>query len=274
MQLGAEVTRISNYSSSPCGVTSDTGGCVSGDDYGRRGSCCVCSPVPLSKSPPAGGAVIPTAGIQGLSLVPDTGMILGASGRTRSSLIADTSKADLSIWRPSTGMWLSKTAGSNWQETIEHQWGAPGDLPLSGDFDGDGKADLVVWRPETGVWYIRTSENSTTIERQWGISGDIPLSGDFDGDGKTDLVLWRPPTGYWYIKTSSSNWQVSVVHQWGLPGDIPRSVDIDGDGKADLAVWRPSTGYWYIKTSSSNWQETVEIRGGENGDIPLNSLGI
>ena len=52
-------------------------------------------------------------------------------------------------------------------------WGTPGDVPSSGDFDGDAKADLVVFRPSTGIWYVQRSAGGTTT-LNWGASGDYP----------------------------------------------------------------------------------------------------
>ena len=34
-------------------------------------------------------------------------------------------------------------------------WGEPGDVPVPGDYNGNGKIDAAVWRPSTGMWYIR-----------------------------------------------------------------------------------------------------------------------
>lgn len=84
------------------------------------------------------------------------------------------------------------------------QWGLPADVPVTGDFDGDGKADVTVYRPTTGVWYVRvSSQQYREAHVQWGLPGDVPLPADFNGDGAIDFAVWRPSIGTWYVKFAS-----------------------------------------------------------------------
>ena len=56
--------------------------------------------------------------------------------------------------------------------------GAFNDVPVPGDYDGDGKMDIAVWRPGDGVWYIISSKDGSIIYQQWGSDSlnDEPIS--------------------------------------------------------------------------------------------------
>src|SRR5205823_6325703 len=104
-------------------------------------------------------------------------------------------KTDLALWRPTDGTWhIAPSNGTppitpNIAAAQTTQWGLPGDIPITGDFDGDGKADLALWRPVNATWYIIQSTNPTVpLQVQFGFLGDVPVAGDFDGSGKQELA--------------------------------------------------------------------------------------
>jgi hypothetical protein len=175
---------------------------------------------------------------------------------------ATDKKSSFAVWRPSIGTWYATDGATS---SLQHQWGAPTDVPVIGDFDGDGITDVAVFRPSNGTWYITLSSTSQVVVQQWGAPGDIAVPGDYDGDGITDIAVYRPSNGTWYIIQSGN--KQSISRQWGAPGDIVVPGDYDGDLKTDIAVWRPSNGTWYIIQSSNN--QSISQQWGESGDIPV-----
>jgi hypothetical protein len=201
-------------------------------------------------------------------------------------LVADMDgdrRSDLVIWRSTTGTWFWLTSSTNYSYASAgvKQWGDGqwGDIPLLGDFDGDGKADLTVWRSYNGSFYWLTSSTAYNWAyanlRQWGNSTlqDQPMLADLDGDGKVELVVWRPGTGTWFWLTSASLYGTADQVQWGSQyyGDIPLLMDFDGDGRSDIAVWRASSATWYWLPSSKNFDKALYgIRFfGVTGDMPI-----
>ena len=63
--------------------------------------------------------------------------------------------ADLAVWRPSTGGWW--VMGGQWSLQVTQNWGSSGDVPVQGDYDGDGKTDFAVWRKEESAAWCRRS---------------------------------------------------------------------------------------------------------------------
>jgi uncharacterized delta-60 repeat protein len=178
-------------------------------------------------------------------------------------------KADLSVFRPSTGFWyIARPTGVPSQNFDSTQFGANGDLTVPADYDNDGRTDVAVFRPSDGTWYLLQSTAGFRAA-QFGANGDIPVPGDFDGDGKANLAVFRPSTGAWYIARAtgipSQNFD-SVP--FGANGDKPiAGADFDGDGKSDVTVFRPSDGNWYRLNSSNG--SFVGIHFGTAEDKPV-----
>ena len=151
--------------------------------------------------------------------------------------------ADIAVYRPSTGTWYVRNL-------LAVQFGDAGDIPVPGDYNGDGITDLAVYRPSTGTWYVRN-----LLAVQFGDPGDVPVPGDYDGDGTTDLAVFRPSSTMWLVRN-----QLAV--SFGTADDTLVPGDYNGDGATDIAVYRPATGTWLISNQFS-------LQHGDAGDEPL-----
>ena len=209
-----------------------------------------------------GGTVTVNANqTSGISSIVATGF--GTYGPPPNSDFDGDRKADIAVFRPSTGQWFIVNSSSH--TFVAYTWGGGADIPVTGDYDGDGKSDIAVFRPSTGQWFVINSGTQTGVLYTWGGGADIPVTGDYDGDGKSDIAVFRPSTGQWFIINSGT--QTGVLYTWGGGADIPVTGDYDGDGKSDIAVFRPSTGQWFIINSGT--QTGVLYTWGGGADIPV-----
>lgn len=184
---------------------------------------------------------------------------INVSKQNTTTDLTNDGKAEISVFRASTGVWHLLNSGSGAYSSFG--WGASGDRLAPADFDGDGKADAAVFR--NGTWYIVRSSNNQISIVGFGLAGDLPRPGDFDGDGYADIAVFRPSTGVWYW-LNSSNGQFNAV-QFGQNGDAPLIADFDGDGKSDVSVFR--AGVWYFLRSSNASLGVTQF--GLSGDIPV-----
>lgn len=121
---------------------------------------------------------------------------------------------------PEQRIWIIRFSST--QQTGNFTFGEVDDIPVPGDYNGDGKTDIAVWRPATGTWHIieNLTEGVALVAREvhWGQEHDKVAPGDYDGDGRTDIAVWRPSDGMWYILNSTD---VPFSLHWGLATDIP-----------------------------------------------------
>ena len=85
-------------------------------------------------------------------------------------------KADLAVWRPSTGEWFVQRSEDNSYFSFVFGFGT--DIPAPGDYDGDGKTDAAVFRPSNATWFVQNTTTGTSIQ-QFGLAGDNPVANAF-----------------------------------------------------------------------------------------------
>lgn len=138
-------------------------------------------------------------------------------------------------------MQLSR-AGRPRSDVIDHvfRYGRMEDLPIAGDWDGDGIDSVGVFCE--GRWVLDHNGDGRDHDREltavYGQAGDLPIVGDFDGDGIDEIGVYR--RGVWYID-SNHNREMDAhdkVFELGSPDDRPTVGDWDGDGIDDPGVYR------------------------------------
>ena len=149
---------------------------------------------------------------------------------------------------------LAATAGA--ARALDVDWGQSGDVPVLGDYDGNGTTDIAVYRPSDGAWYVK---DQPPVVQWGGQAGDVPVPGDYDGNGTTDIAIYRASEGVWYVRG-----QPPFVQWGGQAGDVPVPGDYDGNGTTDIAIYRSSVGVWYVKG-----QLPFRQWGGQAGDVPV-----
>ena len=108
---------------------------------------------------------------------------------------------------PAAAALLKRTAqGKPRADLIDHvfHYGTPGDVPITGDWNGDGIRAIGVFRD--GEWTLDLDGDGRFTETDgrytFGQAGDLPVIGDFNGDGVDEIGVYRD--GQWIIDTNGN----------------------------------------------------------------------
>ncbi|NNC91833.1 MAG: hypothetical protein HKN80_05015 [Acidimicrobiia bacterium] len=148
-----------------------------------------------------------------------------------------------------------------WHLRIEGQadrtfwYGAPGDVPLFGDWDGDGLATPGAWRQGAGGGFAYLTNalpaNGAVGVAQFdfffGIPGDQVFVGDWNGDNRDTLGLNRGGRIFLTDTNGSGGEAVPTNYDFffGVAGDRAFGGDADGDGDDGIFLYRETTGLVY-----------------------------
>jgi hypothetical protein len=178
--------------------------------------------------------------------------------------LLETTRADLAaVFR--NGVWYFDFDAEGGTGEDTPSFGAPGDVPVLGDWDTDGTDEMAVFRG--GLWLRDLDDNGGQAEDAitFGIPGDVPVAGDWDGDGTDELAVFR--NGVWFLDLDDAGGVAEEVRVFGIPDDVPVAGDWDGDGTDELAVFRG--GVWYFDLDDAGGPAEKAAAFGIPGDVPV-----
>lgn len=148
------------------------------------------------------------------------------------------------------------------------------DLPVAGDWDGDGWTELGGFDSSTGrlVLFAGTGDDAPRPifdarfpERR----GCRPVAGDFEGTGRAGIGLYDPAEGSFVLARSVDEPNVRTV-RFGDAGrdQWPVAADFGGRGHAQLGLYEPATGEFLIQ-SGDPLAPDRRFRFGPGGGLPV-----
>ncbi len=196
--------------------------------------------------------------------------------------------AVICVFRPNTQRWYIDLDGNGtWSgcgtDRCLGLFGAPGDLPVAGDWDNTGFSKIGVYRPGTGMWYLDNGDGfwsgcgTDMCLGPFGAPGDLPIAGDWTNTGTAKIGVYRPSTRMWYLDNGDDVWSGCgtdfCIGPFGSSGDLPIAGDWTNTGTTKIGVYRPSTRMWYLDNGDGIWSgfgTDIDLGPfGSPGDLPV-----
>jgi hypothetical protein len=194
-----------------------------------------------------------------------------------------TTPASTRIGVFATGTWSLDTGDFIWTGPPTDRtgyYGTVGDIPVVGDFNGDGIDEVAVFR--RGTYFVDYDgdihwDAPPTGDKIFplGLADDIPVIGDWNGDGKVEFGIFR--NGVWMLDYNGNfNWDGATggdrLYSFGQAGDIPVVGDWSGDRKTKIGVFRNGT-FLLDLNGNGNWDGIIlgdrQVAIGVSGDTPV-----
>jgi FG-GAP-like repeat len=164
--------------------------------------------------------------------------------------------------------------------------GVPGDIPITGDWNGNGHTKVGVYRPANGLFILDYDGDGqfTAADKVYNLgvgvqAGDVPVVGDWNGNGKTKVGLFRQ--GFFWILDTNGNgvFEQGVDNTYafgGVAGDVPVVGDWNGTRTSKIGLFRLGF-YWILDANGNGSLDNINGAGGDQafayggiaGDVPV-----
>jgi hypothetical protein len=171
-----------------------------------------------------------------------------------------------------SGAWMLNTKG----DPALAFGDVPGDIPITGDWNGSGTTKMGVYRPSTHQFLLDYYGNREFTEvYDLGVGADptdIPVAGDWNGDGKTKVGLFRNGNLWILDYNGDGIFDPDTDRTFdfgGVAGDVPVAGDWDGSGVSRIGIFRQ--GSWILDMKGTGEFDLAQAFtfGGVAGDVPV-----
>ncbi len=144
------------------------------------------------------------------------------------------------------------------------EYGRPGDIPLIGDWNGNGVHTIGVRRGNRWLLKNENSPGPADYDFTFGEPDDIPIVGDWDGSGRSRIGVVRG--NQWLLRLALSSGAPNYDFTFAGSGH-PVTGDWDGDGSTGVG-WFDSGTWTFRNAHTSGGPEGTFDFGDPNG-LPL-----
>jgi hypothetical protein len=175
-----------------------------------------------------------------------------------------------------SGTFYLRNSNTTGPADITVTFGNTTDLPVVGDWNGDGVDTIGVYNSTLGTFNLRDSNSpgapTFTYNFTLGNPGDQPIAGKWDNTMTSDGTgVHRPSNGIIYLRRTLTTGPSDYYIVMGNPGDIAVAGDWNGDGFDSTGVFRPSEGHFFLTNVNGNGitLSDVDFFYGASGDLPF-----
>jgi hypothetical protein len=161
--------------------------------------------------------------------------------------------------------WFVNGPGDPSDQLAAFGYGFDSDVPVVGDWNGDGVETVGVVRGSS--WHLTDVNAGAAPTRTfvYGNPGDVPVVGDWNGDGIDTVGVVRGVS--WYLNDQLDGSAPEHSFVYGNPGDVPVVGDWNGDGIDTVGVFR--RGYWYLNDQNDGSGHEYAFAYGNADDVPV-----
>ena len=174
------------------------------------------------------------------------------------------------------GVWFLLDESAAGAAAATFAFGAAGaQIPLAGDWDGDGVDTVGLYDPATGLFSLKNSNGAGAADAVFVIASGagrrLPVAGDWDGDGRDSVGVYDPVAGTFHLKNANAAGPADAVFAFGArrAGATPVAGDWDGDGRDSVGLYVGSTGTFELRNVNAAGRADWSFAFGPAGASPV-----